>query len=262
MKRKYSVLALCAGVTGMAILMASCQSPEKIAEQAQNTGNQGNVVVTQEVVEQKRLMIASGTHTVYASPDYAMVSFIVSAAGDTDVAAKEACAQKSAALAGLLGTMGETSTDVISVRAAYDYTKTPPVAAGMVASQKLSLKLSNVDFVRQAMVYALQYGADEACDIGFYISDGAEQHKTALNQAIENATQNALAMAEDAGVEIDTQTPVQMQMVKDGNTMTFSSQLDGVFTASSVPARIEVPSFKIDATVEVSFEIKVPEETK
>jgi uncharacterized protein YggE len=173
---------------------------------ATSTGRAQQPVPVQ-VVSPVPQIVATGQGEAKVTPDRARIFIGVEARARTAAAASTENARKQRGIIDTLRAMGipqeQISTAEFSVYPEQQFNPergdTMPRIMGYVVRNVVRAELRQIDQVGRVLDAALAKGANQINSLDFYASNAAEVRRSALAQAIQNATANACAMAVAAG---------------------------------------------------------------
>jgi len=179
---------------GSALALALIVAAGAFAALAFRAGDQGAVAQTDETT---RTVSVSGQGEISVEPDTGYFSVGVEVTAET---AEEALAESNttvdavtAALVGIGISEDDITLGYFSIWPEYDYKNETPELRGFRVSHQLSVTVHDIDQTGTALSTAVSAGANVVNSVNF----GVEDPTTALDQARENAFENAQHKAEE-----------------------------------------------------------------
>ena len=189
---------------------------------------------------------ASGTSTVTLKADMAVLTFAVSATGETVAAAQEQAAATRQALYAALEAQGVDAADIHtlsgSVSAEYDYLYGKLDAGqeltGYCVDSSLSVVVRDADKLAALIDTAALNGAKNTFELTYTSSQTAAAYDQALAQAAQEAMRKAQVLADACGVSL-----VSMQALTE-------------VPAAGATVAAEDGSLTVSATVEITYSVQ------
>jgi uncharacterized protein YggE len=152
----------------------------------------------------QRVITVSGTATVTAQPDEALVTLGVHTQADSAQAALQDNAAKMTKVLDALRSAGLSNDDLATTQVSLNPTwgSSGQIVTGYSADNQVQATIHDLSTVGKAIDAAVSAGANMAGGVTFQVSDASQGHTTALGQAIDNAKAKADAMAAAAGASV------------------------------------------------------------
>jgi len=204
------------------------------------------------------LLRVSGEGTVEVEPDRVTLGLGVTASGET---AAEAQAAASGAmervLTGARGLLVQTSQ--ISVSPRYDNRRNrnePPAIVGYEASQRVSVRLDEIDKAGAVLDQATAAGANQNFGVTFGLQDRDASEDAALKDAVEDAQRRAAAIAGALGKEIAGVVSVESAPAQGGFAPVGISRNMAVSDAPPPSTSVEGGRLTVRASVVISYRLR------
>lgn len=209
------------------------------------------------------MITASGEGMVETAPDFAWLSFGISARQATVAEARDEVARGVAKLIALARDTGlddeHISTAALSVRPEFDWhpeTRERRLL-GYVVSRQVSLRLAELGRLGELTEQALGLGVTEASPPAFDTSRRAELEAEALAMAARNARARATAMADALGVKVGA--PLRLEAGHGGSQPRPMLRAMAVEADAMAGAETYQPGLiRVTATVTASFALLAP----
>lgn len=205
-----------------------------------------------------RTITVTGQGEASAAPDLAVMSIGVQTEGNTAAAAlRQNSAQMSATIKKLkdLGVADkDIQTSGLSINPRYDYEKnrSNPRVIGFTASNRLTVKLRDLDEAGGVIDQAVQSGANTLGGISFTFSDPKPLYEKARKDAVARARAQAELLTEAAGVDLGQVLTIQDGYVSAPSPQPVRARMS-MAEDSSVP--IQAGESSITASVTIVYEI-------
>jgi len=209
------------------------------------------------------LLRVSGEGTVEVEPDRVTLGLGVTASGET---AAEAQAAASGAVervltavrgVGARGLLVQTSQ--ISVSPRYDNRRNrnePPAIVGYEASQRVSVRLDEIDKAGAVLDQATAAGANQNFGVTFGLQDRDASEDAALKDAVEDAQRRAAAIAGALGKEIAGVVSVESAPAQGGFAPVGISRNMAVSDAPPPSTSVEGGRLTVRASVVISYRLR------
>lgn len=163
-----------------------------------------------EMFAEKTLITTAAMIKVEAENDIAILSFDISAEGETVAEANEQVMTSIATLREVLGAQGISEEDIwhadydVSPNLLYHNSRLTDekVIDGYIVDIVVSVRLTDISLVGVVIDAAMQSGAGGAHELVFEKSKGAEAYSKALGEAAQLAMEKAAALAQSCGMEL------------------------------------------------------------
>ncbi len=203
----------------------------------------------------------TGTGEVYVDADTAVVSIGVSLQKkDALTAQSEAnkiIAKIREALTGAGFSDEDINTGYINLYPVYDYMSESERIVGYSASSTLSVKVTDIARVGEAIDLSFGAGANTLDGISFSVSDDTAARTAALKEAVANAQAKAAVLAEAAGLGSLAITSVQESGTYAYTGSSFNTiSAKGISLDESGATVVQASKILVSATVVVTFEAK------
>lgn len=163
-----------------------------------------------EMFAEKPLITTAAMIKVEAESDIAILSFDISAEGETVAEANEQVMTRIAALRDVLGAQGVAEENIWHKH--YDVTPNvvhhnsritdKAVIDGYIVDIVVGVRLTDISLVGAVIDAAMQSGAGSTHDLVFEKSKAAEAYSKALGEAAQLAMEKAAALAQSCGMEL------------------------------------------------------------
>jgi uncharacterized protein YggE len=195
---------------------------------------------------------ASGTATIYITPNQAMISLsVVTQAQTADAASSQNATQVSnveAQLMGLLGPNANIITISYVLSPVYNYPQGgQPLLTGYTATNTIQVTLTNLTLVGKVIDAAIQAGANQVTGLQFGLQNSDAANQQALQAAVAEAKGNATAMAAGLGMHIGT-----VQVLLQGTSGGVVPVVGVATAAGATTTPIQAGPLSISATVTLS----------
>jgi len=205
----------------------------------------------------------SGVGIVDVQPDMATLTINVSASAKKSVDAKKEVDKRMAEYFAFLDKSGIEKKDIsaanVTTSAEYDYAKAgSPTLIGYRANRQVVVTLRQLDKLNPLLDGALESQLNEINSIQLGVSDTEKYQTEARTKAIENATQQAKALAEGFGAKLGSVYRISYQ-VNNGTPMPVMYRAQGVMKMESNPqadATYAQETIKFNDNVNVVFELQ------
>lgn len=221
------------------VLLAGCSAPLQTA----SPGRSDDV---------SRTVVATGTGSVTADPDLAVLSLAVSSSADSADAAREATATRVDALLTALDDAGVDEENVTTTRFSlapeYDHRDGTRDVDGYRAVHALRVEVAPADAGRIVDV-SVDAAEVEIRNVAFTLSDDRQEElrEDAIAGAVDAARSDAEAAADAAGLSIDGVDSVQVG----SGPVTYSRVAEA--SADSAATEFQPGPVTVSATVTVSY---------
>jgi uncharacterized protein len=215
------------------------------------------------VVPSIPVIIVSGSATVEATPDQAIVRIGIVHEGSTARAAQDDASRIGQAIVRAITALGvpaaRIQTSRLSITPMYAQPKPgssdPPRIVGYSASNSVSVILDNLAQIGPVVDSGLENGANRLEGVQFRLKDDATIREQALKQAVAEARGKAAAMASAMSVTLG---PVQ-ELSETGSSVTpLGERNEAVFAMaarSSTPTPVSVGQIEVSASVTLKYAI-------
>ncbi len=152
----------------------------------------------------QRTITASGTASIHAQPDEAVVSLGVRTQASTAQAAMQQNATKMSAVFGAMRKLGIGGADLATTNVSLDpvYSNDGSTVIGFQAMNQIEVTIHDMGAVGKVIDAAVGAGANLAGGITFQLSDQNKGVNDALAKAVQNARSKADAMAAAADATV------------------------------------------------------------
>jgi hypothetical protein len=198
----------------------------------------------------RRHVTVSGTATVTARPDEAVVDLGVRSEADDGAGAMEANATKMTAVLEALSEAGVARGDVETTRISLDRVTLDRGTANertvYVARNAVQVTIADLSAAGDVIDAAVAAGADEVRRIRFQVSDPTQVHREALEEAVRVSRAKADAMAGAAGARVSA----VVSITEEGRELSSRGRL--AYTAALAADTPVVPPREVEASVSVT----------
>jgi uncharacterized protein YggE len=152
----------------------------------------------------QRTITVSGTASIHAQPDEAVVSLGVQTQASTAQAAMQQNATKMSAVFGAMRNLGIGGADLATTNVSLDpvYSNDGSTVIGFQAMNQIEVTIHDMGAVGKVIDAAVAAGANLAGGITFQLSDQNQGVNDALAKAVQNARSKADAMAAAADATV------------------------------------------------------------
>ncbi|PID83388.1 hypothetical protein CSB11_01180 [Candidatus Campbellbacteria bacterium] len=196
------------------------------------------------------------------APDVASVSFEITRKSKSTKDATEYVNKRIKQLTDMLSYEGINQKDFktasYNVHPEYNYTKGKRTFSGYRVSQRIDVKIRDLDNVSTILTKINQVGVDNVSRLKFFIDDDKEIKEELRKKAIENSKQKAEKIAKDLGVKLDEIVGFSEEANRDyeprylSNMKLAGAKEDAVELNQAV---IPVGSNKITSTIYITYKI-------
>lgn len=200
--------------------------------------------------QQKGIIKVTGTGTVKADPDMAIINLGVIT---EDMSLEKAQKDNAAISAAVIGSLFQLSipkkdirTSVYDVQPQYDYVEGKQVFRGYKVTNILSVTIRNTASVGKVIDTATANGANRIENIRFTVENPSEYYKHALELAVKDAVEKAKEIGYNLGVQIN---PIPFKVseetfsvvVQESPTMKLAASVTPILPGQvDITARLEV----------------------
>jgi len=217
----------------------------------------GTQVVTAPESEQLGTVTASGTGTVAAAPDQALMSFGVTRQDDNAEAALDAASKVAEEITAAVKKAGVADEDIqtqsVSVFPLQTESGGKLTITGYQASLSVSVTVRDLGTLGDVITAATGAGADTINGPSFTVDEDAEFREDAIKKAVDDARRSAEAMASAAGKQVGEVLRISASDVF-APPIPFGAAESRAADAAAVP--IEPGTLDVSANVTVVFELK------
>lgn len=220
------------------------------------------------LTETQNTITVSGTGTIYAKPDLALVSLSVITEAKTVAKAMADNTEKMNAIIGFVKEKGVEDKDLkttnFNIYPRYEYENKdcslyycPPgkrVLTGYTINQSLEVKMRDMEKIGEIIEGATTAGANEVGNLQFTIDNQDELKKQAREDAIEKAKAKAKELAKLLGVRL-----VRINSFSESSVLPYyfnAKEAMGLGGAAPAAPQIETGENKIEVTVSITYEIR------
>ena len=236
---KTTLLALAIGATLVSVVMTGCTTKVVSAPAGSPTVN---------------TVTSSGSGTVSAAPDIAIMSFGVSAKSDNAKSALDSVSGKATKVSDALRKAGVADKDIqtqnISI---YPQTDQTGKVTGYQASLTVTAKVRDLAKLSSVIGAASSAGVDSVNGPTFSISEDAPYTDQAVQKAVDDARRTASAMAKAAGKTVGAVVSMTNNGSSPVSPVPFAAALDSQ-AAKAVP--IQPGQLDVTSNLTVVFELK------
>lgn len=211
-------------------------------------------------LKSERTISVSAEGKATAVPDLATINFSIITEAKTAKGAQNKNAEKMNKVIDYLKTLGIDKKDIkttsYSLYPKYDYPDGKSVLVGYTLTNSISVKMRDFDKMGDLIANSVELGINQVGDVQFSIENPDALKAQALSQAMENAKEKAIRLAEKAGVKL-------------GKIVTFSENQNGqiypyymktaemgIGGGGSITPQLEQGSQEITVTANIVFEIE------
>jgi uncharacterized protein YggE len=200
---------------------------------------------------QQRVITVTGSATVTAQPDEAVVTLGVHTQADSAQAALQANAAKMNKVLDALRSAGLTNDDLATVSVSLNpmWSNSGQIVTGYQADDQIEATIHDLGNVGRTIDAAVDAGANMASGVTFQVGDEGQGHTDALARAIENAKTKADAMAAAAGASLGQVVTIDESAV--AQPMPYPMYAGAADAATSTP--IQPPTIESQVSVTVSW---------
>ncbi|WP_077621646.1 SIMPL domain-containing protein [Sediminibacillus massiliensis] len=130
-------------------------------------------------------------------------------------------------------------TAAYHIHPVYDFVDNIQVFRGYEVTHMLSVKVVDIEQVGSAVDIAVQHGANQISGIQFGVSEPMAYYRQLLNEAMDNASTKARALAQSMNLQLNP-IPVKINEVPDGGSMLGEYMTTGVYNTSIRPGQLEL----------------------
>ncbi|NHN43026.1 SIMPL domain-containing protein [Halorubellus sp. JP-L1] len=237
---------------GTMVLGAGVLAGPALGADASTTGDQSPAIPSEAPTaesssqQNESTITVSGTGSVSAQPDQAVILVATTARADSASAATAALANNSSDLRNALADAGLSNDSVRTI----DFSVAPDDRqnqSAFVARQTFEVTTNDTSAVGELVDVAVENGASEVFGVQFVLSDEQldELRETAIDRAVSDAREQATIVASSTNLRIDS-----VRHVRVGGTAS-----DGRFAeaADAGGTNIDVSPVSVSVTVEVTY---------
>jgi uncharacterized protein YggE len=201
---------------------------------------------------------ASGSGTVSAVPDQAIMSFGVTAQAKDAKRALDQVSAKADKVGSAIKGAGVADKDIqtanVSIDPQYADTSSPnPPIVGYSASLSVTAKVRDLAALSDVIGVATKAGATNVSGPTFSIAEDSAAHANAVQKAVDDARRMAAAMAKATGRSVGDVVSVTSD---GGGAVPPNPLLDGTLAAKSVGVPIQPGQLDVTTNVTVVFALK------
>ena len=217
---------------------------------------QSPVSITRATSTEHGRMIVEGNGKITAKPDQAIIQIgIVTESKQADTAQSQNAIISNNVLTALskIGISSEDITTIsYTIQPVYEFTEGSSVLTGYRVQHILDITIKDLMNLGSVLEATIAAGANIAENIRFDVSNREIQYQEALQQAMKNATEKAIQLGEQIGVNINT-IPVKVTEAAGPplpRQVSFALAAD---SASGVTPPIQSNKIEIEATLSAVF---------